>query len=51
MIGLTDIMGRAKLIISNDYGVKKLEVYIATAVIYWLITFWSARGFSWREES
>lgn len=39
VIGLTDIMGRAKTIISNDYGVKKLEVYIAAAIIYWCITF------------
>ena len=39
VIGLTDIMGMAKKIISNDYGVKKLEVYLAAAVIYWCITF------------
>lgn len=45
VIGLVDIMGRAKLIISNDYGMKKLEIYIATAVIYWLITFLVSKGF------
>ena len=39
VIGLTDIMGLAKKIISNDFGVKKLEVYLAAAVIYWCITF------------
>lgn len=39
VIGLVDIMGKAKAIIANDYGVRKLEVYIATAVIYWCITF------------
>lgn len=39
VIGLTDIMGMAKKIISNDYGVKKLEVYLAAAAIYWCITF------------
>jgi len=45
VIGLVDIMGKAKLIISNDYGVKKLEVYIVTAAVYWLITFLVSRGF------
>ena len=39
VIGLTDIMGMAKKIISNDYGVKKLEVYLAAAAIYGCITF------------
>lgn len=39
VIGLTDIMGLAKKIISNDFGVKKLEVFLAAAIIYWCITF------------
>jgi len=39
IIGLVDIMGKAKLLIANDYGVKKLEVYIAVGLIYWVITF------------
>lgn len=39
VIGLTDIMGMAKKMISNDYGVRKLEVYLAAAAIYWCITF------------
>lgn len=34
VIGMPDIMGRIHSIISTDYGVKKLEVYIAGAVIY-----------------
>lgn len=37
VIGLVDIMGRAKLLIANDYGVQKLEVYIAAGTIYWII--------------
>ena len=37
VIGLVDIMGRAKLLIANDYGVQKLEVYIAAGIIYWVI--------------
>ncbi len=39
VIGLADIMGRAKMIIVNDYGVKKLEVYLAAGAIYWCVTF------------
>lgn len=38
VIGLVDIMGKAKLLISSDYGVRKLEVYIAVGIIYWFIT-------------
>lgn len=38
VIGLVDIMGKSKLLIANDYGVKKLEVYIAAGIIYWVIT-------------
>jgi L-cystine transport system permease protein len=38
VIGLIDIMGKSKLLIASDYGVKKLEVYIAAGIIYWGIT-------------
>lgn len=34
-IGIIDILGKAKLIGSNGYGVRQLEVYIAVALIYW----------------
>lgn len=37
-IGVVDLMGRAKLIIANDYGVGKMQVLIAVALIYWLIS-------------
>jgi L-cystine transport system permease protein len=50
VIGLVDIMGMAKVIIHNDYGVKKLEVYIAAAVIYWVITFAISRAFRFAEK-
>lgn len=39
IIGLVDIMGKAKLLIANDYGVKKLEVYLAVGLVYWVLTF------------
>jgi len=45
VIGLVDIMGKAKMIISNDYGVRKLEVYIVTAALYWLLTYLVSKGF------
>lgn len=50
IIGLVDIMGKAKLIIASDYGVKKLEVYIAVGIIYWGITFLSDIGMKSLEK-
>ncbi len=50
VIGLTDIMGRAKTIIVNDYGVKKLEVYLAAGVIYWCVTFALSKLFQVAEK-
>lgn len=37
-IGVVDLMGRAKQIIANDYGIGKLHVFVTVAVIYWLIS-------------
>jgi L-cystine transport system permease protein len=37
-IGMVDLMGRAKIIIAGDYGIGKLEVYIAIAIVYWVIS-------------
>lgn len=37
VLGVQDIMGSAKTIISNDYGAKKLEVYVAVGIIYLVI--------------
>ncbi|WP_198429914.1 amino acid ABC transporter permease [Treponema primitia] len=49
VIGLFDIMGMAKMFIQNDYGVKKLEVYIAAGIVYWCITFLTERVFEFAE--
>jgi L-cystine transport system permease protein len=49
VIGLFDIMGMAKMFIQNDYGVKKLEVYIAAGIIYWCIIFLFSRIFDFTE--
>ncbi|MBQ8232876.1 MAG: amino acid ABC transporter permease [Lachnospiraceae bacterium] len=38
VIGLTDIMGSAKNIITNGLGINKVEIYIAAGLIYLVIT-------------
>jgi len=37
-IGVVDLMGRAKLIIANNYGIGKVSVYIVVALMYWFIS-------------
>lgn len=37
-IGVIDILGKAKLIGSDGYGVRQLEAFIAVALIYWAIS-------------
>ncbi|MBQ2753330.1 MAG: amino acid ABC transporter permease [Firmicutes bacterium] len=37
--GVIDIMGRAEIINSRNYGARQVEIYIAVAVIYWFICF------------
>lgn len=37
-IGVYDIMGTAKLINSTEYGAHNMEIYIAAALIYWVIS-------------
>jgi len=37
-IGVIDIFGKAKLIASDGYGVRQLEVFMAVALIYWVIS-------------
>jgi L-cystine transport system permease protein len=49
VIGLFDIMGMAKMFIQNDYGVKKLEVYIAAGIVYWCIIFFVEHIFEFVE--
>ena len=36
-IGIIDLMGKAKLLLSGNYGRNKLEVYMAVAVCYWFL--------------
>jgi L-cystine transport system permease protein len=50
VIGLVDVMGKVKVIIHNDYGVKKLEVYFAAAIIYWCIIFTLSKIFKFADK-
>jgi L-cystine transport system permease protein len=44
-IGMIDMMGRGNLIISLNYGSYGLEVYLALALIYWILTMITERVF------
>ena len=37
-LGIMDMMGIAKVLDANTYGMKRLEIYMAVALIYWFIT-------------
>ncbi len=37
-IGVVDLMGRAKQIIANNYGIGKVYVFIVVALIYWFLS-------------
>lgn len=36
-IGVLDLMGKARAVSSASYGANRLEVYIATGIIFWVI--------------
>lgn len=37
-IGLIDVVGKAELIIASNYNTHALEIYLALAVIYWILS-------------
>lgn len=37
-IGIVDIMGKAQIIIGNNYGINIFRVYIAVAAFYWVLS-------------
>ena len=37
-IGLIDVVGKAELIIASNYHTHALEIYLALAVIYWILS-------------
>lgn len=38
-VGVIDLLGKARAISSASYGTNRLEVYIATGLIFWIICF------------
>ncbi|MDD3224832.1 MAG: amino acid ABC transporter permease [Clostridium sp.] len=48
-IGVIDILGKAKLIGSDGYGVRQLEAFIAVALIYWAISILIEKGITLYE--
>ncbi len=43
-VGVVDIMGKAKQINANVFNAKSIELYIAAAIIYWVLCFLISRG-------
>ena len=37
-IGLIDVVGKANLIIAANYNTHALEIFIAFAVVYWILS-------------
>ncbi|MEK4228310.1 amino acid ABC transporter permease [Solibacillus sp. FSL H8-0538] len=50
-IGFIDIVGKANLIIANNYGTHTLEIYIALAVIYWILSITIEKIFALLEKA
>ena len=49
-IGVIDILGKARAISAASFGANKLEVYIASAVIYWIICVVLEQGSKYVEK-
>ncbi|WP_299095651.1 amino acid ABC transporter permease [uncultured Metabacillus sp.] len=49
-IGLVDIMGKASLIISNNFNSHSLETYLALSLIYWVLSIFIEQFFSKLEK-
>lgn len=50
-IGFIDVVGKANLIIAGNYGTHTLEIYIALAVIYWVLSISIEKIFNLLEKS
>lgn len=50
-IGFIDIVGKANLIIANNYGTHTLEIYMALAVIYWVLSISIEKIFALLEKA
>lgn len=50
VIGITDIMGRAKLVSARGFGARQLEAFIAVALVYWGICVLMEKGMAYLEK-
>ncbi|WP_068677598.1 amino acid ABC transporter permease [Oceanobacillus sp. Castelsardo] len=49
-IGVVDIMGFANIIISSNYGMNQIEIYLTIAIIYWMISMVSEQIIKYLEK-
>jgi L-cystine transport system permease protein len=49
-IGVVDIMGLANIIISSNYGMNQIEIYLMIAIIYWVISMLSEQIIKYLER-
>lgn len=50
-VGIVDFVGNARLVITRDYGVHSLEVYLVVALVYWVMSMLFAKFFDVLEVS
>ncbi len=48
-VGVVDILGKARAITSASYGANKLETYIATGIIFWIVCVALEQGSKYME--
>lgn len=44
-VGIVDFVGNARLVITRDYGVHIMEIYVAVALVYWIMSMLFAKLF------
>lgn len=44
-VGIVDFVGNARLVITRGYGVHTMEVYVAVALVYWVMSMLFAKLF------
>lgn len=49
-IGVVDIMGLANIIISSNYGMNQIEIYLLIAFIYWIVSMLSEQMIKYLER-
>ncbi|KPH74533.1 MULTISPECIES: amino acid ABC transporter permease [Bacillaceae] len=49
-IGVVDIMGLANIIISSNYGMNQIEIYLLIAIIYWIVSMLSEQMIKYLER-